>query len=177
MGYIAVQCGVTVDPCLAGLYPQRVGNQLNAVCRFNAHAFNILYQQLAVFRLVLKPSAVLEHGGGAVFRVVRRREGLGINGGQRKGSFKIAAHAQQHDLLPDGGLPPCARVTGAQGEPVNPVGFEVARFHPAQPVNRIHFGHNAGADQVGDKAHYFGQMIVHELKVTYKSSYLMLLPL
>lgn len=57
--------------------------------------------------------------------------------------------------------PPCAGITGAAGEPVNPVGFKVARFHPAQPVNRVHLGHNAGADQVGDEAHYFDNIFIH----------------
>lgn len=52
------------------------------------------------------------------------------------------------------------------GQPVNPVGFKVARFHPAQPVNPVHFRYSSGADQVGDKAHDFGELCVHEGMLT-----------
>jgi len=67
------------------------------------------------------------------------------------------------------------RVFPAQDEPVYPVGFKVARFHPAEPFNRLHFGHNAGADQVSDEAHDFGELRLHQytlaLFLTFKNLY------
>lgn len=71
-------------------------------------------------------------------------------------SFQIAAKTEQHNLLTHRRFPPGARFARAQCQPVNPVGFEVASFHPTQPVCPVHFGDYTCADQVGDKAHDFG---------------------
>lgn len=82
--------------------------------------------------------------------------------------FQDSRQGSAARAAPDGGLPPDAGATGVQGEPVYPVGFEIARFHPAQPVHRIHFRHGAGADQVGDKTHDFGKFSIHPLKIALK---------
>ena len=71
-----------------------------------------------------------------------------------------------HHLLPWRRAPPGAGFTCTVGQPVNPVGFEVARFHPAQPAVPVHFGHNAGADQIGDKAHDFCELCVHIINLS-----------
>lgn len=47
-------------------------------------------------------------------------------------------------------------ITATARKADNPVGFKVARFHPAKPVFPVHFGDYTSADQVGDKAHDFG---------------------
>ncbi|CHG48005.1 Uncharacterised protein [Salmonella enterica subsp. enterica serovar Typhi] len=110
---------------------------------------------------VLKPAPVRVLRHAAVHRIRRRRKLIGVDGGQHKSGFQIAAHAQHHHLLIRRRAPPCTGTTGTQRQPVNPVSFKLAHFHPAQPVFPVHFGHGAGADQVGDKAHDFGQLCIH----------------
>lgn len=141
-----VSASIINSPCFAG-------NQLRG---FDKHGFNTPDNPAPGGRVVFEPAAILVCGHVRAFRVGRRRARVGVDSRNCKRCFPIAAQAEQHHLLPRRRTPPGAGFTGAVGQPINPVGFEVACFQPAQPAVPVHLGHNAGADQIGDKAHDFG---------------------
>jgi len=62
-----VHYGFAIDPGLASVYAKLLSAHLNPIGRLYAHAFDVLYQQLAGFWLVLKSSVILKHDCRAVF--------------------------------------------------------------------------------------------------------------
>ena len=87
----------------------------------------------------------------------RRRRGViaGINPRQNERRVEFTAHGQNQHLFPHGRCPPCARTTGAMGQPLKPVGAHAAGLHTAATGVKVGFDDNAGADHVAQCAREF----------------------
>ena len=85
---------------------------------------------------------------------------------QHKSRVELATDSEQKHLLTDRGSPPHPRATGATGEPVQPGGLHSSGLDTTKPPDGVNVGHNAGADEISDRASDILQRIyiIHEKK-------------
>lgn len=119
LGDCAFNHHLAVDVRGIGLHDKLSGFEADTICRLNHSGFDAPDMPAPSGGLVFKPAAVRVQPHAAVQGVRRRCKLAGVNGGQCKRSFEIAAHTQDHHLLIRRRTPPCAGTTGAQRQPVN----------------------------------------------------------